>query len=74
MVAQATGGSDEMTKELEMKAKHAEANMRATIQKKEADDYRNVDEARDERAVVERLREKRKLDRETRIVLLYFST
>ena len=36
MVAQATGGSDEMTKELEMKAKHAEANMRATIQKKEA--------------------------------------
>ena len=36
--------------------------------------YRNVGEARDERAVVERLREKRKLVRETRIVLLYFST
>ena len=35
------------------------------------DSYRNVGEARDERAVVERLREKRKLVRETRIVLYY---
>ena len=33
MLAQATGGSDELAKELETKAKRAEANMRATIEK-----------------------------------------
>ena len=32
MLAQATGGSDELAKELETKAKRAEANMRATIE------------------------------------------
>ena len=36
MLAQATGGSDEMARELETKAKQAEANMRATIEKKGA--------------------------------------
>lgn len=33
MLAQATGGSDELAKELETKAKRAEANIRATIGK-----------------------------------------
>jgi V-type H+-transporting ATPase subunit G len=36
MLAQATGGSDELARELETKAKQAEANMRATIEKKGA--------------------------------------